>query len=207
MLNSSDKLKTVLLNGCKALGDKLWGYNPRYQQGCTWAEPLGEVQPTRLCMGHGTSGGPTYKMMPCEARHRSACLQDCVKLFGDVGNLFGYARSRNICSFLSCKTDQDRNNRSVTLPLELYKAGRDSSRFHLIIRNTIHKDIGRRVLRQADGLNLSNRCLLCSVSPSGSFTHTSTDSSTTIGIPLGRLPARFHRQWHAREGVCMLNSW
>jgi len=27
MLNSSDKLKTVLLNGCKALGDKLWGLN------------------------------------------------------------------------------------------------------------------------------------------------------------------------------------
>ena len=30
MLNSMDKLKTVLPNGCKALEDYLWGYNPRY---------------------------------------------------------------------------------------------------------------------------------------------------------------------------------
>ena len=116
-----------------------------------------------------------------------------MKIFGDLENLLGYVRSRNICDFLSCKTDQDRNNRSVTLPLELYKAGRDSSRFHLIIRNTIHKDIGRRVLRQADGPNMSNRCLLSSVSPSGSLIRDSTDSSTTMGILLGGLPDVFHR--------------
>jgi hypothetical protein len=59
--------------------------------------------------------------------------------------------------------------------------GRDPPRFHLISHNTIHKDTGHRVLRQADGLNLSNRCLLRSVSPSGSLTRTSTDSSTTVG--------------------------
>ena len=52
----------------------------------------------------------------------------------------------------------------------------------------IHKDIGRRVLRQADGPNLSNRCLLRSVSPSGLLTCTFTDSSTTVDIPLGSLP-------------------
>ena len=34
-LDSSDKLKIVLLSGYKALGDKLWGYDPRYPQGCT----------------------------------------------------------------------------------------------------------------------------------------------------------------------------
>ena len=56
------------------------------------------------------------------------------------------------------------------------------------------KDTGRRVLRQVGGLNLSNRCLLRSVSPSGSLTRTSTDSSTTVGIPLGRLPDVFRRQ-------------
>ena len=63
-LNSSNRLKTVLPNGCKALGDKLWGYNPRYQQGCTWAEPLGEAQPIRLCMGHAIGGGPAYETTP-----------------------------------------------------------------------------------------------------------------------------------------------
>jgi hypothetical protein len=26
----------------------LWGYNPRYPQGCTWAEPPGEAQPMIL---------------------------------------------------------------------------------------------------------------------------------------------------------------
>ena len=112
--------------------------------------------------------------------------QDCVKIFDDLGNLLGYARSRNICKFLSCKTDQDRNNRSVTLPPELYKAGRDPLVFisSLVIQST---------KRQADGPNLSNRCLLRSMPPSGSLTRTSTDSSTTVGIPLGRLPTRFRR--------------
>ena len=71
------------------------------------------------------------------------------------------------------------------------------------IRNTIHKDTGHRVLRQANGPNLSNRCLLCSVSPSHFLTRTSTDSSTTMGIPLGRLPTRFHRH----NLSCMYGSW
>ena len=51
--------------------------------------------------------------------------QDYVKIFGDLGNLLGYARSHNIYNFRSCKTDQDINNRFVTLPPGLYKAGRD----------------------------------------------------------------------------------
>jgi hypothetical protein len=59
------------------------------------------------------------------------------------------------------------------------------------------KDTGRRVLRQVDGLNLPNRCFLRSVSPFGSLTRTSTDSSTTVGIPLGRLSAISH----PHEGV------
>jgi hypothetical protein len=33
----------------------LWGYNPGYPQGCTWAEPPGEAQPTRIRHAeHGT---------------------------------------------------------------------------------------------------------------------------------------------------------
>jgi len=55
------------------------------------------------------------------------------------------------------------------------------------------KDTERRVLRQVVGLNLPNRRLLRFVSPSGSLMRTSTDSSTTMGIPLGRLPAISHR--------------
>jgi hypothetical protein len=64
--------------------------------------------------------------------------------------------------------------------LELYKAGRDPLVF--ICHHTIQftKDTGRRVLRQVGGLNLPNRCLLRSVSPSGSLSCTSTDSSTTV---------------------------
>ena len=42
-LDSSDELKTVLLSGYKVLGDYLWGYDPYYSQGCTWAELLGEA--------------------------------------------------------------------------------------------------------------------------------------------------------------------
>ena len=64
--------------------------------------------------------------------------QDYVKIFGDLGNLLGYARSYNIYNFLVCKIDQDRNNQSVTLHPRLYKAGRDPPHFHLIIRNTTH---------------------------------------------------------------------
>ena len=55
-------------------GLSLWGYDPWYPQGCTRTEPLGEAQPTRLHMGHATSGGPAYKMMPREARRRSTWL-------------------------------------------------------------------------------------------------------------------------------------
>jgi hypothetical protein len=33
----------------------LWRYNPRYPQGCTWAEPPGEAQPTKsIRAGHDT---------------------------------------------------------------------------------------------------------------------------------------------------------
>ena len=135
-------------------------------------------------------------MRPCRTRHDTGrrASQDCMKIFGDLGDLLGYTRSHNICNFLSCKTDQDRNNRSVTLPPELYKASRDAPRFHLIICNIIHKDTKRRVLHQANGLNLSNHCLLRSMSPFGSLMRTSTDSSTTMGISLNRQPDIFHRQ-------------
>ena len=46
-LDSSDKLKTVLLSGYKVFGDYLWGYDPRYPQDKTWAAPSEVVQPTR----------------------------------------------------------------------------------------------------------------------------------------------------------------
>ena len=42
-LDSSDGCKMVLLSGCNMLRDKLWGYDPWYPQGSTWAEPLGEA--------------------------------------------------------------------------------------------------------------------------------------------------------------------
>ena len=81
----------------------LWGYNPRYQQGCTWAEPLGEVQPTRLRMGHATGGGPAYKTTPCEAWHRSACaasLREASLMTKE--NLIGYGRYHSPCKHISC---------------------------------------------------------------------------------------------------------
>ena len=80
-------------------------------------------------------------MRPCRTRHDTGrrASQDCMKIFGDLGDLLGYTRSHNICNFLSCKTDQDRNNRSVTLPPKLYKVGRDPHHFHLIIHNTTHQ--------------------------------------------------------------------
>jgi hypothetical protein len=41
--------------------------------------------------------------------------------------------------------NQDRKDRSITLPPKLYKAGRDPHCFQLIISNTIHRDTGHRV--------------------------------------------------------------
>ena len=95
-------------------------------------------------MGHATSGGLAYKRHAKQDIGRSA-LQDYMKIFGELVNLLGYARSHNIFNFLSYKTNQDVNNRSVTIPPRLYKAGRDPPHFHLIIRNTTHRktqDIG-----------------------------------------------------------------
>ena len=63
----------------------------------------------------------------CRVEHDTGrrASQDYVEILGDLGNLLGYARSRNICNFLSCKIYEDRNNQSVTLLPGLYKAGRD----------------------------------------------------------------------------------
>ena len=54
--------------------------------------------------------------------------------------------------------------------------------------------MGRRVLRQLDGLNLFKLLSLRLCRRLVRITRTSIDSSTTVGIPLGRLLTIFRQQ-------------
>ena len=152
--------------------------------------------PVGLYMGRAARGGPAHKtaLRPRRTRHDTGrrASQDCMKISGDLGDLLGYTKSRNSCNFLSCKTDQDRNNRSVTLPPGYIRwVGTPLKIISYTIQYT--KDIGCSVLRRSDGPNLSKSLSLCLCHHAVPITLTSTDSSTTMGIPLGRLPTIFRR--------------
>ena len=74
-------------------------------------------------------------------------------------------------------------NRLVTLPLRLYKAGRDPLEFisYSIQSNKTHDQMAQTCLNRS--LHL--------VSPSISYCTHLHRSSTTVGIPIGRLPTRW----------------
>ena len=69
----SNKLKTVLHNGYKALGDYLWGVRPRI--------PMADH------MGCAPKGGPAHKMKPCGARccsRPTGHRKDILKILRDL---------------------------------------------------------------------------------------------------------------------------
>ena len=145
-------------------------------------------------MGRTIRGGPAHKIKAYGAQFWSACsIRQSEDILAMKEDLFGYARYRIPCKYLPNSRIDLGLNRLVTLSPRLYKAGRDPLEFiSYSIQST--KDTGRRVLRRSDGLNMSKSLSLRLVSPSSSYYAHLHWSSTTTGIPLGRLPTRFHRQ-------------
>ena len=144
-------------------------------------------------MGPTTRGGPAHKIKAYGAQLWSACTtrqsEDILTMKKDM---FGYDRYRIPCKYLPYSRIDLGLNRLVILPHQLYKVGRAPLEF---ISYTIqsNKDTGRRVLRRSDGPNLSKSLSLRLVSPSSSYYAHLHQSSTTMGIPLGRLSTRFCR--------------
>ena len=144
-------------------------------------------------MGRTARGGPAHKIKAYGAWLWSACTarqsEDILRMKKD---LFGYDRYRIPCKYLPYNRIDLGLNRLATIPPRLYKVGRAPLKF---ISNSIQstKDIGCRVLRRSDGPNLSKSLSLRLVSPSSSYYAHLHRSSTTVGIPLDRLPTRFHR--------------
>jgi len=144
-------------------------------------------------MVHTTKGGPAHKIKAYGVRLWSACTaRQSEDILAMKEDLFGYDRYRIPYKYLPYSRIDLGLNQLVTLPPRLYKAGRGPLE---IISYTIQytKDTWRRVLRQSDGPNLSKSLSLRLCYHPNPITRTSTDSSTTVGIPLGRLPTIFRR--------------
>ena len=120
-------------------------------------------------MGRTARGGPAHKIKAYGAQFWSACTarqsEDILTIKED---LFGYDRYRIPCKYLPYNRIDLDLNRLVTLPPNLYKAGRDPLEcISYSIQST--KDIGCRVLCRSDGLNLSKSLVSALVSPSSSY--------------------------------------
>ena len=89
-------------------------------------------------------------------------------------DLFGYARYHIPCKYLPYSQIDLGLNRLVTLPLRLYKAGRDPLEF-FSCSIQFNKDTGRRVLRRSYGPNLSKSLSLRLCYHPVPITRTSTD--------------------------------
>ena len=150
-------------------------------------------------MGRTARGGPAHKIKAYGARLWSACTaRQSEYILAMKKDMFGYDRYRIPCKYLPYSRIDLGLNRLVTLPPRLYKAGREPLK---IISYSMQstKDIGRRVLCRSDGPNLSKSMSLRLCHHPVPITRTSTDSSTTVGIPLGRLPTIFLRERELRE--------
>ena len=120
-------------------------------------------------MDHTTKGGLAHKIKAYGARLWSTCIaRQSEEILAMKEDRFGYDRYCIPCKYLTYNRIDLCLNRLVTLPPRLYKAGREPLK---IISYSMQstKDIGRRVLRRSDGLNLSKSLISALVLPSSSY--------------------------------------
>ena len=120
-------------------------------------------------MGRTTRGGLAHKIKAYGAHLWLACTaRQSEDILAMKEDLFRYDRYRIPCKYIPYSRIDLDLNRPITLPSRLYKAGRDPLEcISYSIQST--KDIGHRVLRRLDGLNLSKSLVSVLVSPSGSY--------------------------------------
>ena len=144
-------------------------------------------------MGHTARGGPTHKIKAYSAQFWLACtVRQSEDILAMKEDLFEYDRYCIPCKYLAYNQRDLGLDRLVTLPpYYIRRVGTPLEFISYSIQS--NKDTGRRVLHRSDGPNLSKSLSLRLVSPSGSYYAHLHRSSTTMGIPLGRLPTRFCR--------------
>ena len=107
-------------------------------------------------------------------------------------DLFGYDKYRISCKYLPYNRIDLDLDRLVTLPLDyIRRVGTPSNSSHIQYNPTKTHDVGYYVDQTTR--TCLNRYLYALCHHPVPITRTSIDSSTTVGIPLGRLPTRFHR--------------
>ena len=148
-------------------------------------------------MGRTTRGGPAHKIKAYGAQFWSACTaRQSEDILAMKEDLFGYDRYCIPYKYLPCHRIDLGLNQLVTLPPDYIRWVGTPIEFSSYSIQS-NKETRRRVLRQSDGPNLSKSLSLRLVSPSGSYYAHLHWSSTTVGIPLGRLPTKFRRQcWY-----------
>ena len=147
-------------------------------------------------MGRTARGGPSHKIKAYGAQFWSTCTarqsEDILVMKED---LFGYDRYRIPCKYLPYNRIDLGLNRLITLSLDYIRwVGTPSNSSHIQYNPPTTHDVGYYVDQMA--CIYLNRLSLRLCHHPAPIMHTSTNSSTTVGIPLGRQVTRFCRQWH-----------
>ena len=138
-------------------------------------------------IGRTAGGGPAHKIKANGAQFWSACTaRQSEGILAMKEDIFGYDIYRIFCKYLLYNRIDLGLDRLVTLPPDYIRwVGTPIEFMSYTIQS--NKDTGRRVLRRSDSPNMSKSLSLRLVSLSGSYYAHLHRSSTTVGIPLGRL--------------------
>ena len=145
-------------------------------------------------MDRTARGGPAHKIKAYGAQLWSAwTARQSEDILAMNEDMFGYDRYRIPCKYLSYSQIELGLNRLVTLlPDYIRRVGTPSNSSHIQYNPTKTHGVWYYVDQTAR--TCLNRCLCVLCHHPVPITRTSTDSSTTVGIPLFGLLARFRRQ-------------